>query len=91
MSQTKKVIATNTLQEIANSTTDTVVTVQCKSSSIIGIVVDDRTQADRITAEDDIYYEIGMGEERSFSGFSGAISLKTMTTGKRAEVMVMTS
>jgi hypothetical protein len=91
MSQTQRVIATNTIQEIANSTTDTVVTVQCKSVSRIGIVVDDRTQADRVLAEDDIYYEIGLSEERTFSGFSGSIYLKTMTTNKRAEVMVLKS
>ena len=91
MTQTKKIIATNALQEIANSATDTLVTVQCKSTHRIGIVVDDRIQADRVTADDDIYYEIGLGEERTFSGFTGTISVKTMTTNKRTEVMVMKS
>jgi len=91
MTQTTKVNVTNTLTPIANSDTDTLVTVQSKSSHTIGIVVDDRSQADRITAQDDIYYEIGQGEERTFSGFTGTISVKTMTDDKEAALMVMKS
>ncbi len=89
MTQTTKVQATNEIQEIANSDTDTLVTVQSKSGHTVGIIVDDRTQADRLTAGDDICYEIGLGEERTFNGFSGTISVKTMTNGKTADLMVM--
>ena len=91
MTQTKKVTATNTIQEVANSNTDTLVTIQSHSSHTVGIIVDDRTQVNRIADDDDISYHIGFGEERTFNGFVGTISVATTANNAEAVLMVMKS
>ncbi|OUR62068.1 hypothetical protein A9Q74_06360 [Colwellia sp. 39_35_sub15_T18] len=79
MTQTKKIILTDEYQQIADSATDSIVTVQNQADSAVGVVVDDRELSDRVIAGDTNDYYIPAGQERTFSGFTGKIHIKAMS------------
>lgn len=91
MTQTIKVTLTNTPIDIADSATDSLVTVQNPTSDVIALAVDDRTQAQRTTDNDDIFYLVPSGEERLFSGFAGKISAKTVEDNQTVDIVVIKS
>lgn len=91
MTQTTKFSLTDEYQEISDSATDTLVTIQSRTGNTIAVVVDDRTQAVREAAGDDIDYHIKPGKERTFSNFTGKITAKIITEGKAGTISVIKS
>jgi len=91
MTQTKKIILTDEYQQIADSATDSIVTVQNHADSTIGVVVDDRDAATRAAAGDTNDYRITAGQERTFSGFSGIVTVRGLSSRIQGNAVVMIS
>lgn len=81
MTKTVNFDLTGDYTEIADSTNDTTVTIYNRSSYTLGVVVDERDEATRITDGDEngIVY-LAPGESHFESGFTGAIKVKHMTS-----------
>jgi hypothetical protein len=90
MTQTKRFELDQTLQDIADSTVSPIVTIQNQGEHIAAVVVDSRSQTDRLTALDDIEYWIHPGKERTFS-FVGKITGKSGSTRGNTEIAVIRS
>ena len=81
MTKTVDFDLTSAYQEVANSTTDTSVTIYNSSSYTLGVVIDDRDESTRITdGDEDGVVLIPPGNDRFFSGFDGAVTAKHMTS-----------
>lgn len=81
---------TSAYQEIADSTNDTSVTVYNPTSYTVGIVVDERTEATRISEGDaEGIILIPPGDDKFFSGFTGKITAKHMTSNTLTDCKII--
>jgi hypothetical protein len=87
---------TSDFKEIADSSTDSIVTLQSQTGHLIEVVIDHRTQAAReasaesVVAEFSAVYHLHPGKERTFDISLGAIiTAKMHITGNTGRLVVV--